>query len=178
STDELADRLSDPSLALFDVRHDLMQHERWGADEYRKAHIPGATFLHIDNDLSGTTNGVNGRHPLPTPEAAAALFSRVGIDSTKQVIAYDQNTGVFASRLWWMLRWLGHESVAVLDGGFGKWTREGRAVTSDTTERKATTFVGKNVAPTVKSAGGEASLSRHTLLLLEPRAPERCRGEG
>ena len=177
STDELADRLSDPSLALFDVRHDLMQHERWGADEYRKAHIPGATFLHIDNDLSGTTNGVNGRHPLPTPEAAAALFSRVGIDSTKQVIAYDQNTGVFASRLWWMLRWLGHESVAVLDGGFAKWSREGRAVASEAAEPTAATFFVKNVAPTVNSVGVESSLSRHTLLLVDARAPERFRGE-
>ena len=177
STDELADRLSDPSLALFDVRHDLMQPERWGADEYRKAHIPGATFLHIDNDLSSATNGVNGRHPLPTPEAAAALFSRVGIDSTKQVVAYDQNTGVFASRLWWMLSWLGHESVAVLDGGFAKWSREGRAVTSEAAEPTATTFVVKNVAPTVNSVGVESSLSRHTLLLVDARAPERFRGE-
>ena len=177
STDELAERLSDSSLALFDVRHDLMQPERWGADEYQKAHIPGAMFLHIDDDLSGPKNGRNGRHPLPTPEAAAALFGRVGIDASKQVVAYDQSTGVFASRLWWMLRWLGHEAVAVLDGGFGKWTREGRAVTSDTTERKATTFVVKNVAPTVNSAGVEASLSRHTLLLLDARAPERFRGE-
>jgi thiosulfate/3-mercaptopyruvate sulfurtransferase len=177
STDELADRLSDPSLALFDIRHDLMQPERWGADEYQKAHIPGATFLHIDSDLSGPKNGVNGRHPLPTPEAAAALFSRVGIDSTKQVVAYDQNNGVFASRLWWMLRWLGHESVAVLDGGFAKWSREGRAVTSEAVEPAATTFVVKNVAPTVNSVGVESSLSRHTLLLVDARAPERFRGE-
>jgi thiosulfate/3-mercaptopyruvate sulfurtransferase len=177
TTDELADRLSDPSFALFDVRHDLMQPERWGADEYQKAHIPGATFLHIDNDLSGTKNGVNGRHPLPTPEAAAALFSRVGIDSTKQVVVYDQNTGVFASRLWWMLRWLGHESVAVLDGGFAKWSREGRAVTSEPSEPTATTFVVKNVAPTVNSVGVESSIARHTLLLVDARAPERFRGE-
>ncbi|TMH67677.1 MAG: sulfurtransferase [Betaproteobacteria bacterium] len=177
STDELAERLSDPSLALFDVRHDLMQPERWGADEYRKAHIPSATFLHIDSDLSGPKNGVNGRHPLPTPETAAALFSRVGIDGTKQVVAYDQNNGVFASRLWWMLRWLGHESVAVVDGGFAKWMREGRAVTSEATEPTATTFVVKNVAPTVNSVGVESSLSRHTLLLVDARAPERFRGE-
>ena len=177
STDELAERLCDPSLALFDVRHDLMQPERWGADEYRKAHIPSATFLHIDSDLSGPKNGVNGRHPLPTPETAAALFSRVGIDGTKQVVAYDQNNGVFASRLWWMLRWLGHESVAVVDGGFAKWMREGRAVTSEATEPTATTFVVKNVAPTVNSVGVESSLSRHTLLLVDARAPERFRGE-
>ena len=177
STDELAERLSDPSFAVFDVRHDLMHPERWGIGEYEKSHIPGAVFLHIDNDLSGPKNGRNGRHPLPTPEAAAALFGRVGIDSTQQVVAYDQSNGVFASRLWWMLRWLGHEAVAVLDGGFAKWTREGRAVTSEPPESKATTFVVKNVAPTVNSVGVEASLSRHTLLLVDARAPERYRGE-
>ena len=177
STDELAERLSDPSLALFDVRHDLMQPERWGADEFQKAHIPGAAFLHIDKDLSGPKNGTNGRHPLPSPEAAAQLFSRVGIDGTKQVVVYDQNTGVFASRLWWMLRWLGHEAVAVLDGGFAKWMREGRAVTGEAPEPTPATFVVKNVAPTVNSVGVEASLSRHTLLLVDGRAPERFRGE-
>ena len=177
STDELAERLSDPSLALFDVRHDLMHPERWGEDEYAKAHMPGAVFVHVDEDLSGPKNGVNGRHPLPTPEMAAQLFGRVGIDGTKQVVAYDQNNGVFASRLWWMLRWLGHEAVAVLDGGFAKWTREGRAVTREKSEPKPATFVVRNVAPTVNSTGVEASLSRHTLLLIDARAPERFRGE-
>jgi len=84
STDELAERLSDPSIALFDVRHDLMKPERWGADEYQKAHIPGATFLHIDKDLSGPKNGMNGRHPLPTPENAATLFGRIDADTTEE----------------------------------------------------------------------------------------------
>jgi len=177
STEELAERLADPTLALFDVRHDLMQPERWGVDEYKKAHIPGAAFLHLDNDLSAPTTGTNGRHPLPTPEAAAALFGRIGIDGTKQVVAYDQSTGVFAARLWWMLRWLGHENVAVLDGGFAKWMREGRAVSSDVDTPRATTFAVKRVAPTVNSVGVEASLSRHTLLLVDARAPERFRGD-
>ena len=131
STDELAERLSDPSLALFDVRHDLMQPERWGADEFQKAHIPGAVFLHIDKDLSGPKNGTNGRHPLPSPESAAQLFSRVGIDGTKQATVDDRHGE--GRRLGW--------------------------------------------APTVNSVGVEASLSRHTLLLVDGRAPERFRGE-
>jgi thiosulfate/3-mercaptopyruvate sulfurtransferase len=177
STDELAARLSDPSFAVFDVRHDLMQPERWGADEFRKGHIPGAVFLHLDSDLSAPTNGTNGRHPLPTPEACAALFSRMGIDRTKQVVAYDQNTGTFASRLWWMLRWLGHEAVAVLDGGYAKWMREGRVVTPEITTPEPATFVVGRVMPTVNSVGVEASISRHTLLLVDARAPERFRGE-
>ena len=118
STDELAARLDDPSLALFDVRHELTSPESWGETEYKASHIPRAVFLHLDRDLSAPKNGHNGRHPLPTPEACAALFSRVGIDAGKQVVVYDQGSGSFASRLWWMLRWVGHENVAVLDGGY------------------------------------------------------------
>jgi thiosulfate/3-mercaptopyruvate sulfurtransferase len=177
STDDLASRLSDPSLVLFDVRHDLLQPDRWGAGEYRKAHIPGALFLHLDTDLSGPKIGTNGRHPLPTPEACAALFGRMGVDASRQVVAYDQNTGSFAARLWWMLRWLGHEAVAVLDGGFAKWSREGRAVTSEVTAPEPATFVVGRVAPTVNSVGVESSISRHTLLLVDGRAAERYRGE-
>jgi thiosulfate/3-mercaptopyruvate sulfurtransferase len=177
STDELAARLDDPTLLLIDVRHDLLRPERWGVDEYNKAHIPGAVFLHLDNDLSAPKTGVNGRHPLPTPEACAALFGRAGIDATKQVVAYDQNNGVFASRLWWMLRWLGHEAAAVLDGGFAKWTREGRAVSAEAVAPHAAKFTVTRVAPTVNSVGVESSLSRHTLLLVDARAPERFRGE-
>ena len=177
STDELAARLDDPSLALFDVRHELTSPESWGENEYKASHVPRAIFLHLDRDLSAPKNGHNGRHPLPTPEACAALFSRVGIDASKQVVVYDQGSGSFASRLWWMLRWVGHEAVAVLDGGFAKWTREKRPVTAEVIEPVATRFVVKNVTPTVSSSGVEASLSRHTLLLVDARAPERFRGE-
>ncbi|HET9046625.1 MAG TPA: sulfurtransferase [Casimicrobiaceae bacterium] len=177
STDELATRLDDPSLVIVDVRHELMSPESWGENEYNASHIPRAVFLHIDRDLSALKNGHNGRHPLPTPEACARLFGRIGIDATKQVVAYDQDSGTFASRLWWMLRWIGHEAVAVLDGGFAKWTREKRPVTADVITPVATTFVVKNVMPTVSSAGVEASLSRHTLLLVDARAAERFRGE-
>lgn len=177
STDELAARLDDPSLALFDVRHELTSPESWGETEYKASHIPRAVFLHLDRDLSAPKNGHNGRHPLPTPEACAALFGRVGIDANKQVVVYDQGSGSFASRLWWMLRWVGHESVAVLDGGYAKWTREKRPVTAEAIAPAATKFVVKNVMPTVGSSGVEASLSRHTLLLVDARAPERFRGE-
>jgi len=177
STDELAARLDDPSLALFDVRHELMSPESWGENEYKTSHIPRAVFLHIDRDLSAPKNGHNGRHPLPTPEACAALFSRVGIDAGKQVVVYDQGSGSFASRLWWMLRWLGHDAVAVLDGGFAKWMREGRPVTADVVAPMPTSFEVTHVTPTLNSVGVEASLSRHTLLLVDARAAERYRGD-
>ena len=177
STDELAARLDDPALVLLDIRHDLASPKDWGEREYAKAHIPGAVFLHLDRDLSAPTNGVNGRHPLPSPEVCAALFGRIGIDDTKQVVTYDQGSSAFASRLWWMLRWLGHDAVAVLDGGFAKWAREARSVTTDVRESAATTFKVARVAPTVNSTGVAESLSRHTLLLVDARPPERFRGE-
>ena len=114
---------------------------------------------------------------MPTPEAAAALFGRLGIDATKQVVAYDQASGVFASRLWWMLRWLGHDGAAVLDGGFAKWVREGRPVSSVPRAAQATTFEPRSVRPTVSATGVAASLPRHSLLLLDARDAERYRGE-
>jgi thiosulfate/3-mercaptopyruvate sulfurtransferase len=114
---------------------------------------------------------------LPTPEAAAAVFGRLGIDGTKQVVAYDQSDGTYASRLWWMLQWLGHDKVAVLDGGFAKWQREGRPVTSEVPNVEPRTFVPRRVRPTVSATGVAASIPRHDLLLLDARAAERYRGE-
>ena len=107
SVTELAAHLDDPAWIVVDVRHDLSQPERWGEEQYRAGHIPGALFAHLDRDLSGPKTGRNGRHPLPTPEAAAATFGRLGIEEGRQVVAYDQRNGAYASRLWWMLRWLG-----------------------------------------------------------------------
>jgi thiosulfate/3-mercaptopyruvate sulfurtransferase len=114
---------------------------------------------------------------LPTPEAAAAVFGRLGIDTTKQVVAYDQGSGVYAARLWWMLRWLGHDNVAVLDGGFAKWSREGRPVESEARAAKPATFLPARVRPTVNATGVAASLPRHDLVLLDARAAERYRGD-
>jgi thiosulfate/3-mercaptopyruvate sulfurtransferase len=176
STAELGAALDRSDLVICDVRHDLVQ-PQWGQSEYAKAHVPGARFVHIDNDLSGATTGRNGRHPLPPPEAAAALFSRLGIDTTKQVIAYDQGNGMYAARLWWMLRWLGHDAVAVLDGGFAKWLKEGGAAATDVPDSRPATFEIRQVTPTVNAAGVRASIDRHSLFLVDARSPERFRGE-
>jgi len=177
STQELAGALSSPNLVLCDVRHDLAQPDDWGHSEYAKAHLPGAQFVGIDRDLSAAKTGTNGRHPLPFPEVAAAFFGRLGIGRESQVVAYDQGNGMFAARLWWMLRWLGHDPVAVLDGGFAKWMREGRATTTQAPEPRATTFAVRHVTPTVSATGIMASLTKHALLLLDARAPERFRGD-
>src|SRR5690349_1717350 len=176
-TAELARHLRDPWVVIVDVRHDLAQPDRFGSDAYTASHIPGTAFAHIDRDLSAPKTGRNGRHPLPTPETAAAVFGRLGIDATKQVVVYDQGSGIYASRLWWMLRWLGHENVAVLDGGFAKWTREGRAVERDARTATPAKFVARRVRPTVNASGIAASLPRHALVLLDARAAERYRGD-
>ena len=176
TTAELSDALGRNDLILCDVRHDLMQPD-WGAAEYANAHIPGAQFVALDRDLSAPKTGTNGRHPLPTPEAAAAVFSRLGIGDTRQVVAYDQGNGMYAARLWWMLRWLGHDAVAVLDGGFAKWTKEGHAVTGEVLAPQPVSFGIHRVTPTVNASGVRASLHRHTLFLVDARAPERFRGD-
>jgi thiosulfate/3-mercaptopyruvate sulfurtransferase len=175
-TTELARHGGDPAFVVVDVRHDLAQ-PGYGENAYAQAHVPGAVFAHIDRDLSAPATGRTGRHPLPTPEAAAAVFGRLGIDTTKQVVAYDQGSGVFAARLWWMLRWLGHDNVAVLDGGFAKWSREGRPVESEARAAKPATFLPARVRPTVNATGVAASLPRHDLVLLDARAAERYRGD-
>jgi thiosulfate/3-mercaptopyruvate sulfurtransferase len=174
---ELAQHLGDPSFVIVDVRHDLAHPERFGEDAYAKGHIPGAAFVHVDRDLSARKTGRNGRHPLTTPEAAAALFGRLGIDAGKQVVAYDQGDGMFAARLWWMLHWLGHDRAAVLDGGFAKWVRDGHPVSTEPHVAQPATFAPTRVRPTVSATGIAASLPRHALVLLDARAAERYRGD-
>ncbi len=177
STADLAAALDDPLLVIVDVRHDLAQPDAWGEAQYRAGHIRGARFAHLDRDLSAPKTGTNGRHPLPTPAATAATFGRLGIDAVKQVVAYDQGGGMFAARLWWMLRWLGHDAVAVLDGGFAKWTREERPVATALPPTRAARFEIRGVASTVSAAQVLASLDERTLALLDARTPERFRGE-
>ena len=117
STDELARQLADPALVLVDCRHNLSDVDA-GERAYRASHLPGARFMHLDRDLSGARTGRNGRHPLPgRRRRCPRRLSRAGIDASKQVVAYDQNNGMWASRLWWLLHWLGHDAAAVLDGG-------------------------------------------------------------
>jgi thiosulfate/3-mercaptopyruvate sulfurtransferase len=176
-TDDLEARLARPDLVICDVRHDLTKPDTWGREQYAAGHIPGAVFVHLDTELSGPKTGSNGRHPLPTPEQAAATFGRLGIAPGKQVVAYDQGGGAYAARMWWMLRWLGFEAAAVLDGGYAKWAAEGRVVSTEPTEPTPATFKIQRVTPTVGATGVMASIPRQGLLILDARAPERFRGE-
>src|SRR3954463_11813474 len=103
-------------LAVVDCRFSL-EDPAAGERAYLERHIPGAVYAHLDRDLSGRKTGRNGRHPLPDPAALVHAFSRLGIDARIQVVAYGAHADMFPTRLWWLLRWLGHEAVAVLDGG-------------------------------------------------------------
>ncbi|MEO8847993.1 MAG: sulfurtransferase [Casimicrobiaceae bacterium] len=177
STETLAANIDDPSWIVVDVRHDLGKPDRYGEDLYFAGHLPRAQFAHLDRDLSAPKTGRNGRHPLPPPEVAAAFFGRLGIGAQSQVVAYDQNSNMYASRLWWMLRWLGHPGVAVLDGGFDKWSREQRAVVSDSTPPAPARFTIGAILPTASVQDVLDSLPTHDRFLIDARAPERFRGE-
>src|SRR3954462_10745409 len=141
STAALALHLDDPAFAIVDCRMKL-DDESWGAREYKAGHIPGAVYADLNRDLSAPKTGANGRHPLPDPAALAARLGELGIASGLQVVAYDQDNGMFASRLWWLLRWLGHDAVAVLDGGLAKWIAEGRPTSAGVESNPARAFVG------------------------------------
>ena len=112
--------LGSPSWVIVDCRFSL-DDTAWGQGAYEAAHIPGAVYAHLDNDLSGPPTTDVGRHPLPPADALVRLFSRLGIGPGVQVVVYDQVNGMIASRLWWMLRYMGHTAVSVLDGGWTAW---------------------------------------------------------
>jgi thiosulfate/3-mercaptopyruvate sulfurtransferase len=174
--DTLARHLGDDAWAIVDCRFRL-DDASWGESAYVDAHIPGAVYANLDRDLSGARTGLNGRHPLPPVGALTGTFGRLGIDETVQVVAYDQDTGMYASRLWWLLRWLGHERVAVLDGGLANWVAEGRAFTRGRESRAPRRFVGTPRPEAVASVDDvAATVTRRDVRLLDARAPERFSG--
>jgi thiosulfate/3-mercaptopyruvate sulfurtransferase len=176
SAAELASRLGDPAWVVVDCRHNLADADA-GERAYRAAHIVGAQFMHMDRDLSGAKTGVNGRHPLPEIADIVATLGRAGIDGTKQVIAYDQNNGMWAARLWWLLQWLGHPATAVLDGGLDGWIAEGQLLTAEEPEVNPATFVARQPTRTASAREIVEHLHDGALTVIDARAPERYRGD-
>jgi thiosulfate/3-mercaptopyruvate sulfurtransferase len=176
STAELAAHLDDPAWVVVDCRHDLANPDA-GTQDYAAGHIPGARFLHLDRDLSAPRNGKNGRHPLPDAQTFTRTLGAAGVEAGKQVIAYDARLGVYAARLWWMLRWLGHEQVAVLDGGYAKWTAEGRATTHLIPGATPARFSAEPRPLSVDCAEMVRSLSRPGRRVIDARSADRYRGE-
>ena len=165
-----------PEWRVFDCRHDLKNTE-YGRQAYARGHIPGALFLHLDDDLSGAKDGRNGRHPLPDIAGFARRMSACGVDASTQVVAYDNEGGIFASRLWWMLRWLGHDKVAVLDGGLAGWKRSKRALEEAPPVVTPRIFTPQPRDMTVDSGQVLADLQSARMLIVDARSPERFRGE-
>src|SRR6188472_1385660 len=175
STDVLAAN-READWVILDCRYDL-QVDDWGREQYLAAHIPGAAYASLSHDLSAAPSGTNGRHPLPSVDAMIATFCRLGISRDVQVVAYDQDSGMFASRLWWMLRYAGHRQVAVLDGGWQKWITEGRPTRSGNETRSASTFAAEWQRDWYLDVLAVAGLYEDpATLLLDARAPERFDG--
>ena len=178
STAELSQQLPDSKWVIFDCRHDLMDAGK-GERVYREGHISGAHFANLDIDLSGEKNGKNGRHPLPSPAAFTAFLARHGVTNTSTIVAYDDVGGQFASRLWWLARWVGLNQVRLLDGGIQKWLADGHPLSRDVPVPKPTPLLGH--ADPLLLLGADEVESRlnddAAMILIDARAPERYRGE-
>ncbi len=179
SAADLAARLDAPDVRVFDVRHDLSNHAA-GRQAYDAGHIPGARYLDHETELSAARTGKNGRHPLPSRGEFGALMAAHGVTPQTLVVAYDASGGMYAAHLWWMLRWLGHDQVAVLDGGWQAWTAAGLPTT---TEAAAAVRAGDPVEPGASLAGSVNAqavldnISRQAFTVIDARAANRYRGE-
>lgn len=184
SATELRNELSTKGWLVFDVRHDLSDHAA-GRRAYEQGHVPGALFLDHETQLSATKTGRNGRHPLPDRAEFAALMRAQGLTSRSRVAVYDDGGGAFAAHLWWMLRWLGHRDVVVLDGGWKAWLEAGGEVETGTntpTLTEAQAVQGINVGagagmPTVDSQAVLQNLQTGAFTIVDARAANRFRGE-
>lgn len=174
---ELASHLHDASVAVLDCRHDLAK-PAWSDQAFAEGHIPGAIQAHLDRDLSSPIGPTTGRHPLPEVAKLAQTLGRWGIDDEVQVVAYDQGNSAYAARAWWLLRWLGHTKVAVLDGGLAAWQAAGFPLTREITARVARTFTPR-ITPNafVSTAEVQQALAGNHATVVDARAADRFRGE-
>ena len=177
SPEWLRAHLQDEQLIIVDCRFVLADADGdAGEKAYRENHIPGAFYFHLNNDLSGKKQEHGGRHPLPDIDDLVSLFSSVGIDKTKTVIAYDDQEMAMAGRLWWLLRYLGHDNTAVLDGGYAAWKKAGYEVTAELPTATASAFVADVQTEMLVDVQGVKERGEQTILL-DSRAGERYRGE-
>lgn len=175
--EQLFENYTHPKWVIVDCRFDLANPD-WGFLDYQTAHIPGSVYAHLDYDLSGSKTSLNGRHPLPDPLEFCQRIGKLGISNDSQVIVLDTVGGSFCSRLWWMLRWLGHQAVAVLNGGLSAWKSHGYPVNSGIEMNPPAQFHGQpdsNCLVSTKEI--RALISDSNYKLLDARTPARHRGE-
>ena len=164
------------SLMLLDTSFDLADIDA-GLRTWRAGHLPGSIYLHLDNDLSGTKTGRNGRHPLPDRADFARTLGRCGISAQTPVVALDRQGGMYAARAWWMLRWMGHDDVAVLDGGVGAWQAVGGPLSTELPQRVAAPDYPDRPPLVETEDAATLALALGRVRLVDARAPERYRGE-
>jgi thiosulfate/3-mercaptopyruvate sulfurtransferase len=168
---------SSTKLVIVDVRFDLTN-PNWGMEQYRKSHIPGAFYLHLEKDLSGKVQEHGGNHPLPDMEMFAEELGKIGINEKTNIVIYDQANDMYASRLWWMLHYMGHPSVYVLDGGFEAWVKAGFPVTSEIPTPKPVTYEPRLRAnEVVHMEQVKEKMSKKSAILIDSRARERYLGK-
>lgn len=176
-TSTLSLHLDDPGWIVIDCRFRLNDPAA-GEAMYRRSHIPGARYAHLDRDLAGPIMPGTGRHPLPDPSVFAESLGKWGVKNSAQVVAYDDTGGAIAARLWWLLRWIGHHGAAVLDGGMDAWAGEGRALDFSNPEVARQVYFPAPVSGLTLEAGDVVSFtSRPDARLVDARAEERFRGD-
>ncbi|RPJ39355.1 MAG: sulfurtransferase, partial [Chloroflexi bacterium] len=177
STADLSTHIGNPGWVVVDCRFDLAKPD-WGFSSYQEAHIPGAIYAHLDRDLSGPVSPQTGRHPLPDVAEMARRLGGWGIANNTQVVVYDTTGGAYAVRLWWLLRFLGHTSAAVLDGGFQKWQLEDRPTNPGVEFRSLARFTTHPDWSMVVDAGDVERIRQDPAYrLVDARAAERFSGE-
>ena len=181
SAADLAQNINNPNWVVLDCRHDLMNLAA-GREGYVIGHLPHAQFADLEGELSGPKRGEDGafrgRHPLPEREAFLAALRRWGVNPDSQVVAYDAHGGMFAARLWWMLRWVGHPAVAVLDGGMAAWQAASLPLTTVAQTRPQGSITDR--VPLVQTASADevlANIGGGSRTVIDARAPDRFRGE-
>ncbi len=178
SAEDLRERLGDPEFVIFDCRHSLANFAL-GRQLYDESHVPGAFFAAVEEDLAGTKTGKNGRHPMPEPDTFARFLSACGVNDATQIVAYDAGADIFAPRLWFLSRWIGHDAVAILDGGFTYWNARGYPVTAAPAQpvRDGTVTIRLRPELLVDAQYVRAHLEAAEMQLLDARSKERYTGE-
>ncbi|MGI9206210.1 MAG: sulfurtransferase [Woeseiaceae bacterium] len=177
SVGELEKLIDRSACRIVDCRFDLMQPDK-GRDDYAEAHIPGAVYAHLDRDLASEITSDSGRHPLPTPADFNRLLTSWGIEEGCQVVVYDYANGATAARLWWMMRWIGHDNVAVLNGGIQAWQQAGLSLSSEVPELEPVPFAmqpNSAMIATTAEIAGEIDSELSTVLI---DARDRARFQG
>lgn len=177
STNQLAARLGDHQIRILDCRFSLADKQA-GERNYLQGHIPGAVFADLERDLSAAISPGSGRHPLPDSEQLISKLRAWGISNNSEVVVYDDMQGAMAARMWWLLRWLGHEQVALLDGGINKWNAEGRELETQIPKYPAGQFKARaDNSAWLTTEQIEHALAQQSIVLIDARSAARFAAE-